>query len=158
MAANTTRLKKQKSAAPFRKKGLPQSPIDLLNQYCKDLNDWPDSWAGSDKDIQIGASLVEEFKLLLLDRIQKERAKATIKIYAGYLWVLGGELIRKINEYESERKLSARQLILKYVSEDGGPSWRHARDGLDHRRYDSVCRQLFKQIATTTQIDPQILL
>jgi hypothetical protein len=158
MTANTTRLEKQKSAAPLRKKGLPQSPIDLLNQWCKDLKNWPDSWAGSDRDIQIGASLVEEFKLLLLDRIQKGRARATIKIYAGYLWALGGELIRKINDHESERRLSARQLILNYVSEDGGPYWRHARDDLDHRRYDSVCRQLFKQIATKTQVDPQILL
>ena len=148
MGANTTRTRKHKSPAPSEKNGLLQSPTDLLNQWCKDLKDWPDSWAGSGRDIQIGKALVEEFKLLLLDRIQKGRAKSTIKIHAGYLWVLGGELIRQINYYENERKLSARQLILKYVSGDGGPSWRHAKDELDHRRYDSVCSQLFKQITT----------
>ena len=148
MAANSTRTKKQKSAPSSRKNGLPQSPAYLLNQWCKNLNDWPDSWAGSDQDIQIGKSLVEEFKLLLLDRILKGRAQGTIKIYAGYLWALGGELIRQINYYEKERKLSARQLILTYVNDDGGPPWQHARDRLDHQRYDSVCRQLFKQISS----------
>jgi hypothetical protein len=78
------------------------------------------------------------------NRIQKGRAKSTIKIYAGYLWALGGELIRKINEVEDERKLSAKQLILKHISESGGPYWRHARDGLDHEKYDSVCKGLYK--------------
>ena len=126
-----------------------QNPTDLLNQYCKGIEDWPDSWAGSDLDIQIGKELIEEFKSLLLDRIQKNRAKSTIKIYAGYLWVLGGELIRQIHYDENNRKLSARQLILKYVSDDGGPSWQHARDTLDHGRYDSVCRQMLKQISTS---------
>ena len=72
------------------------------------------------------------------------RAKKTIRTYAGYLWALGGELIRQINEYENERELSARDLILKYIDNSGGPYWRHAYTEEDHEKYDSVCRQLFK--------------
>lgn len=121
-----------------------KSAHDLLIEYCKGTDEWPESWAASDRDIPIGKQLVEEFMPFLLDRIQKGRAKSTIKIYAGYLWVLGGELIRQINNYEEERKLRSKQLILNYVDASGGPLWRHARDGLDHRRYDSVCKGLYK--------------
>jgi hypothetical protein len=154
MTANITKTRKQKSAVCSKKNRPTQNTTALLNEYCKDLQDWPNSWAGSGQDIQIGKSLVEEFKLLLLDRIKNGRAKSTVKIYAGYLWALGGELIRQINQYENERKLSARQLILKYVSLDGGPYWCHARDQLDHEKYDSVCRQLFKILSASTTSNP----
>ena len=128
----------------------PKSAHDLLLEYCKKIDEWPESWAGSNLDIPIGKKLVEEFTPFLLDRIEKGRAKSTIKIYAEYLWALGGELIRQINHYEEERKLPSKQLILKYVNASGGPLWRHARDGLDHDRYDSVCRRLFKFMTNHT--------
>ena len=120
--------------------------MEALYQYCKNINDWPASWEIVEEDIVVGEVLTEQFKLFLLDRIEKEQTKKTIKIHAQYLWVLGGELIRKINEDEddAERRLSAKELILKYIDNSGGPYWCHANDELDHARYDSVCKQLFK--------------
>jgi hypothetical protein len=53
-------------------------------------------------------------------------------MYAGYLWVLGGELIRQLNEDESERGLLVKDLILKYIDDSGGPYWHHARDESEH--------------------------
>jgi len=129
------------------KKNLP-----ILYEYCKDINTWQNRWAISNADIEIGKAINKYFKLFLLDRIEKGRAKSTIKIYARYLWALGGELIRQINEEEAERGLPAKQLILKYVNESGGPYWRHAYDDFEHARYDSVCKQLFKFINQCVQI------
>lgn len=122
--------------------------IDLLYVYCKDIDNWPAKWEIAEEDIVIGKSITEQFKIFLIDRIDKGRAKKTIKNDATYLWVLGGELIRAINENETERQLSARALILKYIDESGGPYWRHAFDETEHSRYDSVCKQLFKFITT----------
>ncbi|HEX4849411.1 MAG TPA: hypothetical protein VFV08_01330, partial [Puia sp.] len=81
--------------------------IGLLHVYCKDIDNWPAKWEIAEEDIVIGKSITEQFKLFLIDRIDKGRAKKTIKNDATYLWVLGGELIRAINEDESERQLSA---------------------------------------------------
>lgn len=117
---------------------------DLLLQYCKDINDWSGSWEIDEIDIEIGKAIVEQFKPFLIEKIEKGRAKKTIKTHALYLWALGGELISQINEDETERNLSARELILKYIDESGGPYWRHANDEADHARYDSICKQLFK--------------
>ena len=118
--------------------------METLYQYCKTINSWPDSWEIVQEDILIGQALTEQFKLFLIDRIEKARTRKTIRAHANYLWALGGELIRKINEDDGERQLSAKELILKYIDDSGGPYWRHANDELDHARYDSVCKQLFK--------------
>lgn len=121
--------------------------VDLLYAYCKDIDNWPAKWEIAEEDIVIGKAITEQFKLFLINRIDKGRVKKTIKNNATYLWVLGGELIRAINEDDSERQLTARELILKYVDDSGGPYWRHACDEIEHSRYDSVCKQLFKFIA-----------
>lgn len=127
-----------------------KSFAELLHQYCKDIDEWSSSWEIAEADLAIGQAVTEHFKQFLINRIEKGRAKSTIKIYARYLWALGGELIRHINEDENERRLSAKGLILKYVDDAGGPYWRHAYDELEHARYDSVCKQLFKFITANS--------
>jgi hypothetical protein len=49
--------------------------VDVLYAYCKDIDDWPEKWEISEEDIVIGKSITEQFKLFLLDRIDKGRAK-----------------------------------------------------------------------------------
>ena len=133
---------------PIKKQRLSRdknsSTTDLLLQYCKDIENWPAKWEISKQDLVIGKSIRDQLKLFLISRIEKGQSKRTIKMYSAYLWVLGGELIRQLNEDEDERSLLAKDLILKYIDDSGGPYWRHARDELEHAQYDSVCRQLFK--------------
>jgi hypothetical protein len=118
----------------------------LLLNYCKNIDDWPNQWEIDQSDVKMGQAINKYFKLFLLDKIDNGISKKTIKIYANYLWVLGGELIRQINDDDDERSLSAKDLILKYVDDGGGPYWRHAVNENDHAKYDSVCKQLFKFI------------
>lgn len=117
--------------------------LSLLLAYCKDINEWPGRWAIDNSDIPIGKSINEYFKLFLIDRIEKNRTKSTIKIYARYLFALGGELIRHIND-DNNKMLPSKDIFLKYIDSSGGPFWRHSRDDFTHARYDSVCKQLFK--------------
>ena len=93
---------------------------------------------------------MEEFKRFLVNLIERVRSKKTIRNHASYLWVLGGELIRIINNDESQRRLPTKKLILKHVDDLGGPYWRHAYNQADHDRYDSVCRQFFKFFVKNT--------
>jgi hypothetical protein len=123
-----------------------KNSTELLIQYCKDIDEWPNRWEIDQADVIIGQAINEYFKLFLLDKIEQGRTRKTIRITGDYLWALGGELIRQINYDETERKLSAKDLILKYIDEGGGPYWRHADDEIDHAKYDSVCKQFFKFI------------
>ncbi len=120
--------------------------VDLLTKYCKDIDEWPNSWEIDEDDIKIGCDILELIKPFIISIIKKDLSKKTIRMHRDYLWALGGELIRQINDDESERVLSARELILKHVDESGGPYWRHANDELDNARYDSVCKKFFNFI------------
>lgn len=129
---------------------LTQDPLQRLVLLCKDIDQWPDSWAGDDNDVIVGNALVSEFKHYLLHLMAKGRAKATIKKHADYLWALGGEIIRDTNEYGVKENLGSKNLILKYVNDSGGPFWRHADNESDLRQYDATCRQLYKFLVKST--------
>jgi len=121
-----------------------------LKVYCKDIDRWAESWAGfPDLDVPVGERIVAEFTPFLLALIAERRTKKTVKKYADYLWVLGGELIRRVLTDEKARKLPARTLILKHIDETGGPLWRHARNEQEHAVYDAVCRRFYQFLTGT---------
>ena len=122
----------------------------LLYEYCKDIDEWPDKWEIDEDDIKIEHDIVGQFKPFITSLIKKDLSKKTVKLYGDYLWALGGELIRQINEDESDRLLSARELILKYVDDCGGPYWRHAYDEKDDAKYNSICKHLFKFLTSNS--------
>lgn len=101
--------------ATAKKKPLLQKsdrlPVELLHEYRKDIDNWAEAWEISRADIRTGKALTEEFKKFLINLIEKGRAKKTIKNHAIYLWVLGGELIRIINQDEIERRLPIKNLF-----------------------------------------------
>ena len=124
--------------------------LATLKTYCKDIDRWAESWAGfPDLDVPVGERIVAEFTPFLLALISERRTKKTVKKYADYLWVLGGELIRRVLTDEKARKLPARTLILKHIDETGGPLWRHARDEQEHAVYDAVCRRFYQFLTGT---------
>ena len=124
--------------------------LATLKTYCKDIDRWAESWAGfPDLDVPVGERIVAEFTPFLLAVIAERRTKKTVKKYADYLWVLGGELIRRVSTDEKARKLPARTLILKHIDETGGPLWRHARDEQEHAVYDAVCRRFYQFLIGT---------
>jgi len=125
---------------------LSQNPLHRLEMMCNDIDQWPISWAGDDKDVIVGRVLLGEFKHYLLHLMTKGRANATIKKHADYLWALGGEIIRDTNEYGVENNLTSKHLVLKYINNDGGPYWRHANSEAESHQYDATCRQLFKYL------------
>ena len=129
-----------------QKSSFPKDAMSLFLEYCKDIDEWPDSWEIDEEDVKMGRDIVEQFKPFIINLIEKDLSKKTVKSYRDYLWALGGELIRQINDDESERRLSARDLILKHVDNYGGPYWRHASGESDDARYNSVCKKFYRFI------------
>lgn len=132
--------KKQKTSFPTEIK----DSAGLFLEYCKDIDKWANSWKIDEMDIKIGRDIVEYFKPFIISLIEKGLSKKTVKLYRDYLWALGGKLIRQINNDESKRRLSARELILKHVDDYGGPYWRHAYNEADKKKYNSVCKRFFR--------------
>ena len=76
--------------------------------------------------------------------IKQGLTKRTLKRHVDNLWVLGGEIITGINWDESIRKLSAKDLVINAIDEEGGPLLRNPLDPEDQKPFDSTCKKLYK--------------
>jgi len=105
---------------------------------------WPGSWRADEEDIPYGQGLLEEFKPFVTYLIEEETlARSTTRRHLNNLFLLGGELIRRINTYEEDRRLSLKRLLDDSLDEQGGPLCRHAERGSDLRHYDATCKKLY---------------
>ena len=121
----------------------PSLPPPVLLPYCRDLQDWPESWMGEEKDLPPGRRIVESFTPFLLHLAASGLSKRTIQKHVDNLWVLGGEIIRDLNEDSSLRKVAAEQLLHNVLHQDGGPLIHNGSEN-EQRSFDSTCRKLHR--------------
>jgi len=131
VSARTTKINPAASASPAE-----------VEHYCRDLNGWPRSWMGSEKDLPPGEKLVASFRPFLEHLVASDLSPKTIQKHVDNLWVLGGEIIRDLNESSSLRKITEERLLSQVVSEDGGPLIHHGNSEDQQRSFDATCRKL----------------
>src|SRR5215470_20035027 len=89
----------------------PGSSADL-ERYCRDLNGWPRSWMGWEKDLPPGEKLLTCFRPFLEHLVSSDLSPKTIQTHVDNLWALGGEIIRDLNETPSLRNKPVDQILL----------------------------------------------
>src|SRR6266404_5216368 len=112
-----------------------------ISRYGGDLETWPRSWMGWGKDLPPGEALVACFRPFLEYLVNSSLSRKTIRKHVDNLWLLGGEIIRDLNETSSLRKLPVERLLLNTVA-DGGPLLYHCDSEEQQRSFDSTCRKL----------------
>ena len=110
----------------------------------KELNRWPRSWAGLDSDVPIGQEIVKAMRPCLSEMLNAKLASSTINRHMGNLWLLGGEIISSIYHDPELVGLAGRELILRFVNEEGGPLSRHITTEEEQKKFDSTCRRLHR--------------
>ena len=98
---------------------------------------------GEEKDLPTGRSLVEYFTPFLMQLAVSGLSKKTIRKHVDNMWLLGGEIIRDVNETPSLRKRTAQLLVLNVIHLDGGPLIHNGWED-DQRSLDSTCRKFFR--------------
>jgi hypothetical protein len=78
-------------------------PRHGLEHYCRDLNGWPRSWMGLEKDLPPGDQLVTLFRPFLEYLAASNLSPKTIQTHVDNMWVLGGEFIRDLHSDPSLR-------------------------------------------------------
>lgn len=122
-----------------------QTPID----YFSDFFEWPQNWMVENKDIAIGNNLLETFIPFIDSLIREGLAVRTIRNHMLNLSVLGGEIIRRLNDGdEHNRKLKSGKLLLEYIDDEQGPLVHHwdINDRADEaclKSFDGTCRKLY---------------
>src|ERR1700741_4339330 len=103
--ARTTKIK----PAPALRHGL--------EHYCRDLNGWPRSWMGLEKDLPPGERLVACFRPFLESLAASDLSPKTIQKHVDNMWALGGEFIRDLNYDQALRKRPVEQHLFKMIEE-----------------------------------------
>ena len=98
---------------------------------------------GEEKDLPPGRRLVEYFMPFLLHLAGSGLSKRTIQNHVDNMWLLGGEIIRDVNESPSLSKVAAEQLVLNVIYEDGGPLIHNGWED-EQRSFDSTCRKFYR--------------
>ena len=116
---------------------------DPVSAYCRDLNRWPRSWMGVEKDWAPGTELVASFRPFIEHLASSGLSPKTIRRHVDNLWLLGGEIIRDLNFDPSLRRVSADRLRAKVIQEDGGPLL-YSGSEEEQQSFDATCRKLHR--------------
>ena len=100
---------------------------------------------GWEKDLPPGEELVACFRPFLENLVRSDLSPKTIQRHVDHLWVLGGEIIRNLNEDPSLRRKSIEQILDERLDEEGGPLV-YALESEEplQRAFDSTCRKLYR--------------
>ncbi len=119
-----------------------------LAGYCPDLATWAQSWCGDEHDVIPGEAIVAVFTPFLLDLLAQGLSRKTRNLHRDNLWLLGGEIIRDINETPKLRKRPVGALIREVIANDEGPLIHGGFSEQEQRAFDSTCKRLNRFLAT----------
>lgn len=115
-----------------------------LDKLCPDLANWPELWAIDHGDLAIGQRIVKSIQPFLLDLLQQGLTDKTLTRHRDHLQMLGGEIVRRHYEDTDLSQQSARQLLLNFVDDDGGPlMWPRITESAQNA-FDATCRKLYR--------------
>jgi hypothetical protein len=114
-----------------------------VSACCRDLDNWPRSWMGLEKDLPPGEQLLACLRPFIEHLASSSLSPKTIRNHLDNLWMLGGEIIRDLHEDPSLRKVATERLLRKVVHEDGGPLIHNASED-EQRSFDATCRKLHR--------------
>src|ERR1043166_4638918 len=118
------------------------APRHDLEHYCRDLNGWPRSWMGLEKDLPPGEQLLTLFRPFLEHLAASHLSPKTIQKHVDNMWALGGEFIRDLNYDPPRRKKPVKEMLLKMI-EYGGPLLYHGGEA-EQISFESTCRKFKK--------------
>jgi hypothetical protein len=119
----------------------------------KDMDDWPNRWAGDKSDLPIGGEIVQTMHSFLLAMMEDGQAPTTINRHLNNLWLLGGEIIYQIHDDRKLKKASGKELIMRFVDEEGGPLSRHLSTEEEQKPFDGTCRKLYRFLKKESRDD-----
>lgn len=120
----------------------PVAAVDV-SPYCRDLDNWPRSWMGLEKDLPPGEGLVVCFRPFIEHLAALGLSTKTVRQHVDNLWSLGGEIIRDLHYDPSLRKKAAERLLRDTIHADGGPLVHNGSEEAQ-RSFDSTCRKLYR--------------
>lgn len=103
---------------------------------------WQEDWAGFPEDVAYGHQLVAEMRPFIAT-LQQSVAPKTLRNHASNLWLIGGEVIRRVNDEPSLHQLPALKLLLQAIENRDAPRVSGLSEG-GQRALDATARKLLR--------------
>ena len=114
-----------------------------VSACCRDLDNWPRSWMGLEKDLPPGEQRLACFRPFIEHLASSSLSPKTIRNHVDNLWMLGGEMIRDLHEDPSLRRIAVDRLLRDVIHADGGPLIHNGSEE-EQRAFDSTCRKFHR--------------
>lgn len=82
------------------------------------------------------------FRPFLEHLVASGLSRKTLRKHIDNLWVLGGEIIRDLNEDPTQRKVPVERILSDAINDEGGPLIHGGDSEEAQRSLDSTCRKL----------------
>src|ERR1035437_8734318 len=112
------------------------APLHGMEHYCRDLNGWPRSWMGLEKDLPPGEQRGTLFRPFLEYLVASGLSPKTIQKHVDNMWALGADCIPDFHSASSLRKKPAAQVLLQMIEYGGPLLYRQCED--QQRSFDST--------------------
>ena len=116
------------------------------DKFLADIRDWPDRWKGESRDVPLGGKIVRAVRPFLEALVSSELADSTVRRHVDNIWLLGGEIVRLASLDSAIRRLKGRELVLRFVDEEGGPLLHGGATEQEQRSFDGTCRKLVESL------------
>ena len=88
--------------------------------------------------------IVQCFRPFLREMLALSLSRKTLRLHRDNIWVLGGEVIRRLQMDRGLRRRPVEQVVLELIGDDGGPLLSHGQSEAEQRSFDATCRKLFR--------------
>jgi len=115
------------------------------------MNEWPASWAGTAADEPVGRALVLRLRPFMRYLHKKKLSAKTVRRHLDNLWIIGGEIIRRIGYEPTAPMEPANDLLLEAIAGGEAPLVHDLTDG-QQATLDATARRLLHFLSAQ---DPQ---
>ena len=89
------------------KKTTPKTVKELV----PDLGKWPESWMGTEKDLEYGKKLLPFMEKFIDHLVAQGLSRRTLKDYVDWVWLLGGRIIKEVSICGEYKRGPAKKLL-----------------------------------------------
>jgi hypothetical protein len=132
------------SSAPATAQSVADAGPDALAAFCPDLDRWPASRMVEPRDLAPGRAMVACFAPFLAHLLSAGLAGKTLRRHRDNLWLLGGELIRRLHEQPQLRRRPIADVVIAAIRHGEAPLIRGGTFESEQRSFDATCRKLHR--------------
>ena len=109
---------------------------------------WPKSWAATHEDEPVGRRLATALQLFMTHLRHQGLSSRTLRRHLDNLWLIGGEIIRRLDDDPAQRDKPTFALLLEAIPDGEAPLVRDLTEE-QQAALDATARKLLKFVAAS---------